>query len=75
MEALLERAGVGLEGSLEGCAIGSVKESRFAFLEAKDVARAERVAKTSWAGGGGGGMEFDDSASLSRSPSSLEILG
>jgi len=30
--------GVGLEGSLDGAAIGSVKERRFAFLDAGEVA-------------------------------------
>lgn len=48
---------VGLDGSLDGGAIGSVNESRFAFREAVEVDRDWRVGEVSLPEGvGGGGM-------------------
>lgn len=46
--------GVGREEMLVGSAMGSVKESRFAFRDADDAERMERVSDVSFVGGGGG---------------------
>lgn len=52
-----EYNGVGLEGSLDGGAMGNVKESLFAFRVAGEVDRDSRVGEQSPPEGiGGGGM-------------------
>lgn len=72
-EGVAAYEGVGLEGSLEGGAMGRVNESRFAFREADDVDRDWRVGEVSLPEGvGGGGM----TAESTRPPAcSLESAG
>jgi hypothetical protein len=64
----IDDVGVGLEERLLGSAIGNVSESRFAFREADDVERTERVSNVSLAGGGGGGMKVDDAVFVMIDP-------